>query len=69
MASAVQDQFPGHRLRSTHVDTHHGFGRYAWELVAGDGTVTISGLDIAEFNDTGLRRVIGFFGDLTASKA
>jgi SnoaL-like domain len=65
MAAAVQGQFPGHRFRrSTDVDAHHGFARYGWELVASDGTVAVSGVDIAELDDARLQRVIGFFGDL-----
>ena len=67
MATAVQGQFPGHHFRrSSDVDSHHGFPRYGWELVASDGTVTVSGVDIAELDDTRLRRVVGFFGELVA---
>ena len=70
MASAVQGQFPGHRFRrSSGVDAHHGFARYGWELVAADGTVTVAGVDVAELDDTRLRRVVGFFGDLPAKSA
>jgi hypothetical protein len=70
MASAVQGQFPGHRFRrTTDVDAHHGFARYGWELVAADGTVAVSGVDIAEVDDARLQRVIGFFGDLPAKTA
>jgi hypothetical protein len=67
MAAAVQSQFPGHHFRrSSAVDAHHGFARYGWELVAADGTVTVSGMDVAELHDARLRRVVGFFGDLAA---
>ena len=70
MASAVQEQFPGHRFRrSSGVDAHHGFARYGWELVAADGTVTVAGLDVAEVDGSRLRRVIGFFGDLPVNNA
>jgi hypothetical protein len=65
MAAAVQGQFPGHAFRRTSsVDAHHGFARYGWELVAADGSVTVSGVDVAELDDGRLRRVVGFFGDL-----
>jgi hypothetical protein len=66
MASAVVGQFPGHVFRRTSgIDAHHGFARYGWALVAGDGTVTLTGTDVAELSDTGrLTRVTGFFGDL-----
>jgi hypothetical protein len=68
MFAAVQDSFPGHRFRrASGVDEHHGSARYRWELVAPDGAVALSGLDVASFEDTGrLARVIGFFGDLPA---
>jgi hypothetical protein len=70
MAQAVQGQFPGHRFRrTTDVDAHHGFARYGWELVAGDGTVAVSGVDIAEVDDSRLQRVIGFFGELQTKQA
>jgi hypothetical protein len=70
MAAAVQSQFPGHHFRRTStVDAHHGFARYGWELVAADGTVTVSGMDVAEVDGTCLVRVVGFFGDLAAVAA
>ena len=70
LADALQQQFPGHRFRrATAVDAHHGFARYGWELVASDGTVAVSGVDIAELDNTRLRRVVGFFGELTAATA
>ena len=67
MAAAVQGQFPGHSFRRTSaVDAHHGFARYGWDLVAADGSVTVSGVDVAELDNGRLRRVVGFFGDLAA---
>lgn len=64
MADALQMQFPGHTFRRTsHIDGHHGFARYEWEMLAPDGTPVITGLDVAELADDGtLRRVVGFFG-------
>jgi hypothetical protein len=66
MAVAVQSQFPGHRFRrSSGVDSHHGFARYGWELVAPDGAVTLAGMDVAQLADDGrIRRVLGFFGPM-----
>jgi len=66
MFAAVQGQFAGHTFRrSTGVDSHHGIARYGWELVAGDGSVTLAGMDVAVVNDAGkLTRVAGFFGEL-----
>jgi hypothetical protein len=68
MADALQSQFAGHRFRRTsEVDAHHGFVRFAWELVAPDGGVTLTGTDVGELAEDGrLRRVTGFFGDLPA---
>ncbi len=66
MFAAVQSQFPGHTFRRTSaVDAHHGVARYRWELVAPDGAVTLTGMDVAVPDDDGrLQRVAGFFGDL-----
>jgi hypothetical protein len=60
----VQQQFPGHTFRRTSaIDEHHGAVRYAWELVAPDGSVTVAGTDFALVADDGrLRSVAGFFG-------
>lgn len=71
MFVAVQGQFAGHTFRrSTGVDTHHGIARYGWELVAGDGSVTLAGMDVAVVDDDGkLSRVAGFFGDLPSLEA
>jgi hypothetical protein len=66
MMAALQSQFPGHRFRrASGVDTHHGHFRFAWELVAPDGTVTLAGIDVGELAEDGrLRRITGFFGPL-----
>src|SRR4051794_21758187 len=54
MADAVQSQFAGHRFRRVSaIDAHHGFLRYAWELVAPDGTVTLTGVDVGELAGDG----------------
>jgi hypothetical protein len=66
MCAAVLEHYPGHRFQRTgDIDTHHAYARYAWDLVAPDGTVAVNGLDLAEFGGDGkLVRVVGFFGDL-----
>lgn len=68
MAVAMQAQFPGHQFRRVSgVDTHHGYLRFAWELVDPDGSVVVSGLDVGELAPDGrLQRVTGFFGALPA---
>jgi hypothetical protein len=69
MAKAVHEHFPGHTFRRTSaIDEHHGFVRYGWELVGGDGTVAIAGVDIAELEGGRIRRVTGFFGELPPPK-
>ena len=67
----VQAQFPGHTFRQVSgVDTHHDLFRFAWELVAPDGTVAVAGIDVGQVADDGrLRRITGFLGDLPALAA
>jgi hypothetical protein len=64
LGDVVQAHYAGHTFRRTSgVDAHNGFARYEWELLAPDGTVAITGTDVAEVDDTGrLVRVVGFFG-------
>jgi hypothetical protein len=66
MIGALQHQFPGHRCRrSSAIDAHHRVMRFEWELVAPDGVVAVTGLDVVEFTDDGrFLRVSGFFGSL-----
>ena len=66
MAATMQSQFPGHTFhRVSAVDEHHGHFRFAWTLVAPDGSVTLVGTDVGEVSADGtLQRITGFFGDL-----
>jgi hypothetical protein len=66
LGEALQSQFPGHRFRRTSaVDAHHDAVRFAWALVAPDGTVALTGTDVAQLAPDGrLARVTGFFGEL-----
>jgi SnoaL-like domain len=68
MAATVQGQFAGHRFRRVSaIDEHHGRFRFAWELVAPDGSVAVAGTDVGELAGDGrLRRITGFFGELPA---
>jgi hypothetical protein len=65
-SDALLSQFPGHRFRrSSGVDAHHGFARYAWQLISPADVVVLEGFDVAQTNDQGkLQRVVGFFGPL-----
>ncbi len=69
LAEVVLTHYAGHRFeRSTAVDSHHGFARYGWSLVAPDGAIAVSGTDFVEFDDDGkLLRIVGFFGPLEAA--
>jgi hypothetical protein len=66
MALALHEHFPGHQFRRvSSVDAHHDQLRFAWELVAPDGTVALTGLDVGEVAADGrLRRITGFFGEV-----
>ena len=71
MVGAVHERFPGHRFRRVSgVDQHHDQIRFAWELFATDGSVTVGGIDIGELTADGrLRRITGFFGPLPEETA
>ena len=71
LAQGVIAQYPGHTFRRTSgVDTHHNLARYAFEFVAPDGTVVITGTDVGELAEDGrLQSVSGFFGDVPSEEA
>jgi hypothetical protein len=71
MAAALQAQFPGHHFRrASDVDEHHGHFRFAWQLVAPDGSIAISGMDVGAIDENGrIAQITGFFGDLPLSDA
>ena len=71
MAGSLQSQFPGHHfVRTSKVDEHHGHFRFAWDLVAPDGSVALGGVDVGELTDDGsIARITGFFGDLVPQEA
>jgi hypothetical protein len=71
MAATLQSQFPGHRfVRVSGIDEHHNHFRFAWEFVAADGSVALSGLDVGELAvDGSIARITGFFGALPADDA
>ena len=70
MAATVQSAFPGRVRRTSGVDLHHGVARYEWELVAPDGAVSLTGIDIADLASDGrLQRVVGFLGPIPAKEA
>lgn len=66
IAPAVEQLYPGARFRRlSAVDAHHEFIRFAWDLVAQDGSVIVAGIDVGMVGDDGkLLGIVGFFGDL-----
>jgi hypothetical protein len=71
LAATLHSQFPGHRfIRVSGIDEHHNHFRFAWEFVAADGSVALSGLDVGELAEDGsIARITGFFGALPANDA
>jgi hypothetical protein len=69
MVAGVHAKLPGHRFRRiSGVDAHHDSLRFAWELAAPDGAVTVAGVDVGGLDADGrLSRMTGFFGDLPAA--
>ena len=60
---------PGAKVvRTSAIDAHHGFVRFAWRVVQADGTLLPEGIDFAEVSADGkkIRRIVGFFGPLAA---
>jgi hypothetical protein len=70
MAAVMHEHYDGHRFeRTSSVDMHHSHLRFAWQLVGPDGTVAVTGTDVADLADDGrLARVVGFFGDLDQAR-
>jgi hypothetical protein len=66
--AGVLVQRPGARVvRTSAVQQHHGFARFAWQVIEADGTKLPEGLDIAVIGEDGrITQIIGFFGPLPA---
>jgi hypothetical protein len=66
MTAALQSQFPDHHfVRTSGIDEHHNHFRFAWDLVAPDGSTALGGVDVGELADDGtITRITGFFGEL-----
>lgn len=64
--AGVLAQRPGARVvRTSAVQQHHGFARFAWQVIDADGTRLPEGLDIAAIGEDGrIVQIIGFFGPL-----
>lgn len=59
-----RELFPGARIEKTScVEVHHGWARFAWSMVDAEGATSIEGFDVCEFAPDGrLQRIVGFFG-------
>lgn len=67
----VRQQYPGAAIkRTSNVDEHHQFARFAWQLTKADGDALPEGLDIVTFNAGGtmIEQVVGFFGPLKRTR-
>lgn len=64
--AGVLAQRPGARVvRTSAIQQHHGFVRFAWRVIEADGNRLPEGLDIAVIGDDGrITQIIGFFGPL-----
>lgn len=64
VAAKVVAQFPGHRfVRTSAIDSHNDFARYAWKLQDAQGHVALEGIDFVTFDGNGrILQVVGFFG-------
>ncbi len=66
---AVHEHYPAHSFRrASAVEAHHDAARYIWEMVAPNGMVAITGVDVVQIVDGRLRRVTGFFGELPPAR-
>lgn len=67
--AGVHAQSPGATFRrTTAIDAHHEYVRFGWDMVAADGSIAVSGIDIGVVAEDGkLRTITGFFGELPAA--
>ena len=67
--SRIAASRPGATVRRTStVDVHHNLARFTWHVLLSDGTNLAEGIDFIELEDDSkrIRRIVGFFGSLTA---
>ena len=66
MVEAARAHYVGHTIRqSSGIDAHHDLIRFAWQVLAPDGRVHVTGIDVGVLADDGrLQRITGFIGDL-----
>jgi hypothetical protein len=56
--------FAGARIETTSgVEEHHGWFRFAWKMVDGEGNSPMEGFDVGSVGGDGrIERIVGFFG-------
>ena len=66
---SVFERYPNSKIvRTSGIDHHHAWARFAWKKVLADGTSLPDSVDIVDFEEDGkLRQIIGFFGPKTAA--
>jgi hypothetical protein len=71
MVTDARPHFPGHKVeRTSAIDAHHDQLRFSWDVVAPDGSVAVSGIDVGVVAQDGrLERITGFFGPLAPDAA
>jgi hypothetical protein len=67
VGSALHEHYAGHRFeRTSEVDEHHAWFRFAWSLVGPDGSEVLTGVDVGVLAADGrVGAVVGFFGELS----
>jgi SnoaL-like domain len=62
-------QMPGANIiAASAIDEHHGQLRFAWKMIAPDGSTGMEGIDIGRLAGDGrLQSITGFFGPLAAA--
>jgi hypothetical protein len=66
----LQASHPGYTVqRTTAIDAHHDQARFGWNVVAPDGTVAYTGIDVVMVTDGRLQALSGFFGEIEPAAA
>jgi SnoaL-like domain len=69
LIAQFHQQMPGASIiAASAIDEHHGQLRFAWKMIAPDGSTGMEGIDIGRLAGDGrLQAITGFFGPLTAA--
>jgi SnoaL-like protein len=66
LISQFHQQMPGASIvPASGIDEHHGQLRFAWKMLAADGSTGMEGIDVGRLAEDGrLQSITGFFGPL-----